>query len=208
MTCFLFSFGCSSYFRYDPTNCFLSDKRKGYRNGTRPRTLTTRVGTITLRVPRFRDGQFSIEMFACYQRSEQALVITLMEMATNGVSTRKVSQITEELCGTEFSKSNVSELCKKLDPIVNAWNNRELQERRYRFVLVYALVLIIREDVRIFPNRESAVRLIGALLMEIDDKWVAGKKYLDMSEYSSGKKSKNKLATEVMSRISDKLNDN
>jgi putative transposase len=111
-----------------------TDKRKGYRNGTRPHTLTTRVGTIALHVPRFRNGQFSTEMFARYQRSEQALILALMEMVINGVSTRKVSQITEELCGTEFSKSTVSELCKKLDPIVNAWNNRDLQERRYPFV--------------------------------------------------------------------------
>ena len=123
-----------------------TEERKGYRNGTRPHTLTTRVGTITLHVPRFRNGQFSTEMFARYQRSEQALVLALMEMVINGVSTRKVSQITEELCGTEFSKSTVSELCKKLDPLVNAWNNRDLSEKSYHFVLVDALVLKIRED--------------------------------------------------------------
>ena len=123
-----------------------TDERKGYRNGTRPHPLTTRVGTITLHVPRFRNGQFSTEMFARYQRSEQALVLALMEMVINGVSTRKVSQITEELCGTEFSKSTVSELCRKLDPLVNAWNNRDLSEKSYRFVLVDALVLKIRED--------------------------------------------------------------
>src|SRR5690554_3436282 len=58
-----------------------TDKRKGYRNGTRPHTLTTRVGTIALHVPRFRNGQFSTEMFARYQRSEQALILALMEPA-------------------------------------------------------------------------------------------------------------------------------
>jgi putative transposase len=72
------------------------------------------VGTITLHVLRFRNGQFSTEMFARYQRSEQALMLTLMEMVVNGVSTHKISRITEELCGTEFSKSTVSDLCKKL----------------------------------------------------------------------------------------------
>src|SRR5690554_3411059 len=126
-----------------------TDKRKGYRNGTREHPLTTRVGTITLRVPRFRDGQFSTDMFARYQRSEQALVLALMEMVINGVSTRKVSQITEELCGTEFSKSTVSDLCKKLDPLVNAWNNRDLRDKHYRFVLADALVLKIREEGRV-----------------------------------------------------------
>ena len=83
-------------------------------------------------------------MFVRYQRSEQALILALMEMEINGVSTRKVSQITVELCGTEFSKSTVSELCKILDPIVNAWNNRDLRERCYPFVLVDAFVLKIR----------------------------------------------------------------
>ncbi|OOR32559.1 IS256 family transposase, partial [Bacillus cereus] len=87
-----------------------------------------------------------------YQRSEQALVIALMEMVINGVSTRKVAQITEELCGTEFSKSTVSALCKRLDPIVAAWNERSLREHRYPFVLVDALVMRIREDGRVRPR--------------------------------------------------------
>lgn len=96
----------------------------------RPHTLTIRVGTLTLLVPRLSNGQFSTDMFARYQRHEQALVIALMEMVVNGVSTRKVTQITEELCGTEFSKSTVSALAKRLDPIVTAWNERNLHQRK------------------------------------------------------------------------------
>ena len=65
-------------------------ERKGHRNGHKPRSLTTRVGTLTLRVPQDRDGTFSTELFARYQRSEQALVTTLMEMYLQGVSTRNV----------------------------------------------------------------------------------------------------------------------
>lgn len=126
-----------------------TEDRQGYRNGTYPHQLTTRVGTITLRVPRIRNGKFSTELFARYQRSEQALVLALMEMVVNGVSTRKVTQITEELCGTEFSKSTVSELCKRLDPVVNAWNNRSLRDSRYPFVIVDALVLKVREEGRV-----------------------------------------------------------
>lgn len=126
-----------------------TEVRKGYRNGTYPHKLTTRVGTLTLRIPRFRNGKFSTELFARYQRSEQALVLALMEMVINGVSTRKVSQITEELCGTEFSKSTVSELCKKLDPVVHGWNNRNLHDMRYPFILVDALVLKVREEGRV-----------------------------------------------------------
>jgi putative transposase len=97
--------------RYERT-----DERQGYRNGYKPRQLTTRVGTLTLRVPQVRDGGFSPELFAHCQRSEQALILTLMEMVVNGVSTRKVTHITEELCGWEFAKSTISELCQGLDP--------------------------------------------------------------------------------------------
>jgi transposase-like protein len=72
-----------------------------------------------------------------------------MEMVVNGVSTRKVTQITEELCGTEFSKSTVSELYKRLDPVVTAWNNRPLHDTSFPFVIVDALVLKVREDGRV-----------------------------------------------------------
>jgi len=126
-----------------------TENRQGYRNGTYPHQLTTRVGTITLRVPRLRNGKFSTELFARYQRSEQALVLALMEMVVNGVSTRKVAQITEELCGVEFSKSTVSELCKRLDPIVTAWNERNLRDSRFPFLVVDALVLKVREEGRV-----------------------------------------------------------
>jgi transposase-like protein len=126
-----------------------SEQRQGYRNGYKPRQLTTRVGALTLQVPQVRDGQFSTELFARYQRSEQALVLTLMEMVVNGVSTRKVARITEELCGTSFAKSTVSDLCKRLDPVVTAWNERDLSGQRIPFLLVDALVVKVREGGRV-----------------------------------------------------------
>ncbi|WP_028988449.1 IS256 family transposase [Thermicanus aegyptius] len=126
-----------------------SEDRQGYRNGTRPHPITTRVGTLVLRVPRLRSGKFSTELFARYQRSEQALLLAMMEMVINGVSTRKVAAITEELCGEEFSKSTVSELCKRLDPVVQGWNERSLKDKEYPFVIVDAMVLKIREDGRV-----------------------------------------------------------
>jgi transposase-like protein len=126
-----------------------SEERQGYRNGVRPRKLTTRVGQLTLRVPQVREGQFSPELFARYQRSEQALVLALMEMVVNGVSTRKVTAITEELCGTSFSKSTVSALCARLDPLVAAWNERPLGEYTFPFVLADALVVKVREQERV-----------------------------------------------------------
>lgn len=122
-----------------------TDQRRTYRNGYRPRRLTTRVGTLTLRVPQSRDGSFSTELFRRYQRSEQALVLALMEMVVQGVSTRKVTRITEELCGTSFSKSTVSALCADLDARVSAWNERPL-EGHYPFLIVDAIGVKVRRD--------------------------------------------------------------
>lgn len=125
-----------------------SDERTAYRNGFRERELTTRIGAITLRVPRHRNGEFSTTMFQRYQRSEQALVLAMIEMVINGVSTRKIENITEELCGKSFSKSTVSKLCEHLDPIVMAFRNRPL-EKHYPFVIVDAMYLKVRDDGRV-----------------------------------------------------------
>lgn len=122
-----------------------TDERTAYRNGLRERQLTTRVGTLTLRVPRHRNGEFSTELFERYQRSEQALLLAMMQMVVSGVSTRKVENITEELCGRKFSKSMVSELCKKLDPAIFAFQNRPLT-KHYPFLVVDAIYLKVRED--------------------------------------------------------------
>src|SRR5215211_4711432 len=92
-----------------------SEGRKGHRNGHKPRALRTRVGTLNLLVPQDREGTFSTKLFARYQRNEKALVLALMEMYVEGVSTRKVKDITEELCGTSFSKSLISSLATSLD---------------------------------------------------------------------------------------------
>jgi Transposase, Mutator family len=79
-------------------------------NGHKPRALRTRVGTLNLLVPQDREGTFSTRLFSRYQRNEKALCLALMEMNVEGVSTRKVKEITEELCGTSFSKSLISSL--------------------------------------------------------------------------------------------------
>ena len=134
-----------------------SEGRQAYRNGSRTRTLTTRVGPLVLHVPQVRDGSFSTTLFARYQRSEQALVLALMEMVLNGVSTRKVATITEELCGTRFSRSTVSQLCTALDARVQAWNERSLDAQAYPLVMVDALVVKVRRD--------NAVRATSALIV-------------------------------------------
>src|SRR5512143_1879273 len=105
-----------------------TDTRVGYRSGYYSRTLVTRVGKLELRVPQDRHGRFRTEVFERYQRSEKALVGALTEMYVQGVSTRKVKAITEELCGHEVSASTISRLNEKLDDELDRFANRPLSE--------------------------------------------------------------------------------
>jgi transposase-like protein len=132
-----------------------TDDRRGQKNGTYERKLTTRVGTIELEVPRDREGTFQTALFQRYQRSEKALVLTLMQMVVQGVSTGRVKEITTELCGREFSKSTVSRLAKDLDEQVQAWASRPL-DREYPFLMLDAMQLKVR--------RQKAVRSTTAML--------------------------------------------
>ena len=125
-----------------------TEERTDSRNGTRDRELNTRVGRITLHVPRHRNVPFKTLVFENYCRSEAALIASMAEMVVNGVSTRKVSRVMETLCGTSFSKSAVSEVCKDLDKAVNEFRTRPLEEE-YPFVMVDATYFKVREDHRI-----------------------------------------------------------
>jgi transposase-like protein len=136
-----------------------SHARRGWRNGHRARRFLTRVGTLELRVPRDRAGQFRPELFARYQRSEQALVSTLVEMYVRGISTRKVTHVVEQLCGAQISASEVSLLAKKLDTDLAAWRARSLTGLAYRSLVIDAH----HEQVR----REGHVRATAML-------WVIG----------------------------------
>src|SRR5580658_7233235 len=119
--------------------------RLGYRSGYYARTLITRVGKLELRVPQDRDGRFSTELFERYQRSEQALVATLAEMYVQGVSTRKVKAITEELCGHEFSASAISAINKRLDEELQRFMHRSLEEE-FPYLILDARYEKVRED--------------------------------------------------------------
>lgn len=141
--------------RYERT-----ESRTGHRNGYRPRTMHTRVGTLTLLVPQDREGTFSTALFARYQRSEKALVTALMEMYLEGVSTRKVREVTEALCGTSFSKSLVSSLTSKLDAELAAWRTRPLDETAYPYLFVDARYEDVRSDGRVMSQ---GVLIIGGV---------------------------------------------
>src|ERR1051326_77258 len=119
--------------------------RQGYRSGYYGRTLVTRVGKLELRVPQDRQGRFRTEVFERYQRSEKALVSALTEMYVQGVSTRKVKEITEQLCGHEFSASTVSRINQGLDEDLSKFANRKLEEE-YPYLILDARYEKVRED--------------------------------------------------------------
>jgi putative transposase len=131
--------------------------RLGYRSGYYTRTLITRVGKLELRVPQDRNGHFSTELFERYQRSEQALVATLAEMYVQGVSTRKVKAITEELCGHAFSASAISAINKRLDESLEAFATRPLEEP-------FAYLIL---DARYEKVREGGVVMSQAVLIAV-----------------------------------------
>jgi hypothetical protein len=140
-----------------------------------------------LLVPQDREGTFSTRLFSRYQRNEKALVLALMEMYVEGVSTRKVKNITEELCGTSFSKSLISSLAGRLDSELGAWRSRPLEGEGYPYLFVDALyekarangrvvsqgVLIVsavredgmRESSRLVPRPLALLGLVGGPLL-------------------------------------------
>jgi len=122
-----------------------TENRRGYRSGYYRRGLVTRVGKLELQVPQDRQGRFSTEVFERYQRSEKALVNTLAEMYIQGVSTRKVKAITEELCGHAFSASSVSAINKKLDQELEKFSGRVL-DMEYPYLVLDAKYEKVRVD--------------------------------------------------------------
>src|SRR5205807_3803328 len=154
--------------------------RQGYRSGYYGRTLVTRVGKLELRVPQDRTGRFSTELFERYQRSEKALVAALAEMYVQGVSTRKVKAITEELCGHSFSASAISDATARLDGMLTAFAERRLSEA-YPYLIL---------DARYERIREAGAIQSQAVLIAIGVDWegrrqVLGVELANRESYSS-----------------------
>src|SRR5699024_3248386 len=112
------------------------DHRTDYRNGYYTREYLAQVGKVTLRVPRTRSGEFSTTVFEKYERADQAFLLSLLEMVVNGVSTRKVTKVVEQLCGEKVSKSFISSLTSKLEPAVKEWANRKLDKTFYPYIFI------------------------------------------------------------------------
>ena len=109
-------------------------ERSGYANGYKPKTLNTRIGQLDLRVPQTRDTgtePFYPTALQRGQRSEQAFVLAIATMYINGVSTRRVTDILEKMCGTQVDSTAVSRAAKTLDAELSAWRERPLGEIPY-----------------------------------------------------------------------------
>lgn len=172
------------------------EARVSQRNGYYEREYTTRVGSLTLRVPRTRDGVFSPDIFERYQRNEKALVARMLEMYISGVSTRKVSQIVEELCGKKISKSFVSSLTQELDEIVNAWRYSSLATSHYPYLMVDVLYIKVREEQRVVSKschvaigfcEDGSREVLGFLIQdgESEETWTSFFEYLKARDLNS-----------------------
>ena len=156
-----------------------SEERVDYRNGYRDRSLVTRIGKIEIQMPRLR-GQSLLTggLFETYRRSEQALMAGIAEMVVKGVSTRKINDIAQTLFGSSISKSQVSRICGLLDPAVEEFRLRPLDEW-IPFVIVDAMYLKVREDTRVVSkalyiamgiNMQGKREILGFMLSDTESK--------------------------------------
>lgn len=156
--------------------------RKGYANGYKPKTVKTRVGEITFSVPQVREGGFYPSVLEKGLRSERALTMTLAEMYVQGVSTRRVKEITEQLCGFEISAEQVSRATAQLDAVLQEWRERSLGEIRYLYLDARYEKLRENSQVRdsavlvatgIDPGGERQVLGVSVSLSEHETHWKA-----------------------------------
>ena len=129
-----------------------TEERQAHANGFKDKTLATRMGRLTVAVPQVREGGFYPSALEKGIRSERALKLALAEMYAQGVATRRVAQITEQLCGCAVSASQVSKAAQELDSLLETWRTRPLGE--FRYVYLDARYETVRVDGQ---NRDMAI---------------------------------------------------
>jgi putative transposase len=130
-----------------------SADRKGYRNGKKPRKLKTRVGELNLQIPQSRNCEpYHPSLFARWQRSERALLVACAEMYFQGVSTRKVRHVLEEMCGLEISSSTVSRIASEVDEKLSVFRNRRLDAHEYPYGMMDARYEKVRVNGHVVPQ--------------------------------------------------------
>jgi putative transposase len=133
-----------------------SSKRQGHANGFKPKRVNTRIAPITFDIPQVREAGFYPQALEKGLRSERALMLALAEMYVQGVSTRKVAAITERLCGSEISSTQVSRAAAMLDEVLEAWRNRPLG------TTIYLYLDAMYEKVRVAGQIRDAAVLIAS----------------------------------------------
>lgn len=124
--------------------------RTGYRNGTKPRTFKTRVGELALEVPQVRGCEpYHPGLFARWQRSERALLVACSEMYFQGVSTRNVQNVLEQMCSLEVSAMTVSRVAAELDEKLSEFRSRRLDTTSWPYVMVDARYEKVRVEGKI-----------------------------------------------------------
>jgi transposase-like protein len=159
-----------------------TEDRKGHANGFKPKTVKTRIGEITFAVPQVREGGFYPSALEKGLRSERALTITLAEMYVQGVSTRKVKAITEQLCGVEVTATQVSRATAQLDEVLQEWRERPLGEILYLYLDARYEKVRVSGQVRdvavlvatgITPEGERQILGVSVSLSEHETHWKA-----------------------------------
>ena len=160
--------------RYERT-----ETRTSERNGHRERTLSTKAGDLTLKIPKFRQGSFFPSMLEPRRRIDQALYAVVMEAYVQGVSTRSVDELVEAL-GIEsgISRSEVSRICAALDEQVQSFFSRRLDHARFPYVILDATYLHVREDHKVISkavviatgiNDEGAREVLGVAVGDSEE---------------------------------------
>jgi putative transposase len=127
-----------------------SGDRQGYRNGYKPRTMNTRVGSLDLQIPQVRACEpYHPSMFAKWQRSERALLVACAEMYYQGVSTRNVRNVLEVMCDGEISSMTVSRVAQELDEKLLAFRHRRLDGTEYPYMHIDARYEKVRVNGRV-----------------------------------------------------------
>lgn len=138
-----------------------STQRRGHRNGTKARSLNSRVGRLSLRVPQVRNmDPYHPSLFARWQRSERALLVACAEMYYMGVSTRKVGDVLEKMSGFSLSAATVSQVASELDTKLEEFRNRSLQETSWPYMLIDGTYSKVRESGRI---RDKAALVVTGI---------------------------------------------
>jgi transposase-like protein len=135
-----------------------STRRRGHANGFKPKTVKTRIAPITFDIPQVREGDFYPHALVKGMRSERALMLAMAEMYVQGVSTRKVAAITEQLCGSTISSTQVSQAAAMLDEVLETWRKRPLG------TIIYLYLDALYEKVRVDGHiRDAAVLLASGV---------------------------------------------